>query len=342
VERRRFTLEPPRPYSLALTARRFARFPEVVNRFEDGVYRRLIVVERSPLLVSARQEGSPARAVLRVEVEGTRARAAASRRAAGDLLERTLGVATDVRPFYRAFRDDPLLGPPIRAFRGLRTSGFGSLFESLVTAVFAQQVNLGFAYDIRREICLAYGRRARVDGETRVAFPTPARLARESEATLRRFRLSRSKAATLLRLARAFRSGVLEEGALVALPDEEVVRRLTELRGIGAWTAETALMRGLGRLDAFPAGDLGVTKYVARGLLGHAEAAAEADMRAFSERWRPYRSLALTYAYAELARRSAQAETGAGARPRRSVRSGSPPRRAAPPRDGSGGSGARS
>jgi 3-methyladenine DNA glycosylase/8-oxoguanine DNA glycosylase len=63
-------------------------------------------------------------------------------------------------------------------------------------------------------------------------------------------------------------------------------------------------MRGLGRRDAFPAGDLGVTKYVALGLLGRGEAATEADMRTFSERWRPHRALALTYAYAELARRS--------------------------------------
>jgi DNA-3-methyladenine glycosylase II len=301
---RRLRLEPPRPYSLDLTAERFARFPELVNRFESGRYRRLLFVSGRPLLVSARQQGSPARAVLEVELQGPAARSAAAERAAVELLERALGVATPVAPFYRAFRGDALLGPTIRACRGLRSWGFGDLFETVLTAVLSQQVNLHFAYDIRRDLCLAYGRRARIAGETHVAFPTPSRLARESEGTLRGFRLSGSKAATLARLARAFRSGALDEERLRAAGDEQVVAELTALKGIGRWTAETALIRGLGRPDAFPAGDLGVVKYVARGLLGHDRALTESEMRSFSERWRPHRGLALTYAYAELARRS--------------------------------------
>jgi DNA-3-methyladenine glycosylase II len=309
VERRRFSLEPLRPFALGLTAARFARFPEVVNRFEGGVYQRLILAAGKPLLVRATQQDGPASATLQVEIFGASARGREARRAAVDLLERTLGIAVDVRAFYRALRGDPVLGPPIRAFRGLRAWGFGSLFEALVSALFAQQVNLSFAYDIRREICLAHGRRARIDGETHVAFPTPRRLASQSEAALRDFRLSGAKTQALLQLARAFRSGQLDEATLRGLCDEEVVKRLTELKGIGRWTAETALMRGLGRGDAFPAGDLGVTKYLAQGLLGRGEAATESDMRAFSERWRPHRTLALTYAYAELARRSQAAET---------------------------------
>jgi 3-methyladenine DNA glycosylase/8-oxoguanine DNA glycosylase len=80
------------------------------------------------------------------------------------------------------------------------------------------------------------------------------------------------------------------------------VERLTALRGIGRWTAETVLIRGLGRLDAFPAADLGIVKYLAQGLLGRRSPASEAQMRAFAERWRPYRAVALVYAYAELGR----------------------------------------
>lgn len=294
-----FLLEPPRPYSLSLTAARFGRFPEVVNRFDGVRFRRLIFVGRRPLEVGVTQEGVR----LRVELLGPEARRRASRQAAEALLARTLGTAVPLRGFYRAFRDDPLLGGPIAAFRGLRTAGFASLFEALVTATLSQQVNLRFAYDIRRELCLAFGRRARVEGEVQIAFPTATRLARESDATLRGFRLSAAKARALVGLARAFRSGRLSEERLRPLPDPEVVEALTALRGVGRWTAETALIRGLGRQDAFPAGDLGVVKYLAKGLLGHAATARERDMRAFSERWRPYRALALTYAYAELARR---------------------------------------
>ena len=68
----------------------------------------------------------------------------------------------------------------------------------------------------------------------------------------------------------------------------------------------TALVRGLARTDAFPAGDLGVVKYLATELLGHRERASEAEMRALSESWRPHRALALVYLYAEIGRRRAE------------------------------------
>ena len=79
---------------------------------------------------------------------------------------------------------------------------------------------------------------------------------------------------------------------------------LIRYKGIGRWTAEIALMRGLGRPDVFPAGDLTVIKGMASAFLGREEIARESEMRDFSERWRPHRSLALVYAYKELQRRA--------------------------------------
>jgi DNA-3-methyladenine glycosylase II len=219
------------------------------------------------------------------------------------LIERTLAVDQDVRPFYRAFRSDALLGAPIRSFRGLRVAGAASLWEALVTAILSQQINLSFAYDIRRELALAFGRKARWDGETFVAFPEPSAIAALKESVLRAFRLSRAKAGALMRVARAFDEGTLEEAEIAGLSEEEAIERMTAIPGVGRWTAEIALLRGLGRVDAFPAADLGVVKYLAQGLLGQKKRATELEMRRYSERWRPFRGLALVYAYAELGRR---------------------------------------
>jgi 3-methyladenine DNA glycosylase/8-oxoguanine DNA glycosylase len=57
----------------------------------------------------------------------------------------------------------------------------------------------------------------------------------------------------------------LKEEVLATLPDETVVEQLIQIKGIGRWSAEIALLRGLARPDAFPGGDLGVVKYVAQG-----------------------------------------------------------------------------
>jgi DNA-3-methyladenine glycosylase II len=186
----------------------------------------------------------------------------------------------------------------------LRIAGAPSLWEALVTAVLAQQINLRFAYDIRRALAVAFGRRARFGTETYFAFPEPSRVARESEAGLRNFRLSRSKAGAIARLAEAFASRELSESEIATLPDEEAIERLTAIKGVGRWTAEIGLLRGLGRADVFPGGDLGVVKYLAMQLLGHRARVTESLMRQFADRWRPYRGLALVYAYAEIARRS--------------------------------------
>jgi len=303
----RSTLVPERPFSLALTAERYTRFPEVVDRFDGRAYRRLLPVGPGGVLLSVEQEGPASRAVLQIRLEGAQARSAKAAEAAGRVLQRSLGAATPVSPFYRAHRGDPVLGAPIRAFRGLRIAGVPSLWEALVTAVLAQQVNLKFAYDIRRELCLAYGRRARFGGEAYVAFPPPGPFATETLPRLRKFRLSRSKAVAIREIARAFESGELSEEILAPLSDEDAIARLVALRGVGRWTAEIGLLRGLGRTDIFPAGDLGVVKYLAQELLGHAKTqkAKEEDMRRFAERWAPHRGLALVYGYAEINRRKA-------------------------------------
>jgi DNA-3-methyladenine glycosylase II len=298
----RFSYAPRGPFSLAVTAARFTRWPEAVDIFDGTAYRRLLPVGRRGVLLEAVQTGR--RAPLRITLTGEAARTEAAREAALRVVEAGLGAALDVRPFYRAFRGDALLGEALRHSRGLRIAGAPSLWEALVTAVLAQQVNLRFAYDIRRELAVAFGRRARFDGETYFAFPTPSRMARESEGALRKFRLSGGKAGALVRLAEGFASGTLSEAAIAKLSDEEAIGRLTAIKGVGRWTAEIGLLRGLGRADVFPGGDLGVVKYVAMQLVGHRTRVTEPRMRKFADRWRPYRGLALIYAYAEIARRS--------------------------------------
>ena len=112
-------------------------------------------------------------------------------------------------------------------------------------AVLSQQVNLTFAYSIKKELVEAFGRKRRYKGWTYYAFPEPARFAGQSLETLRGFRLSHAKASTLIRLGEAFASRALQQSEIAQLSDEEAIEALIQLKGIGRWSAETALMRGL-------------------------------------------------------------------------------------------------
>lgn len=304
-----YELKPFRPYSLSHTGARLSHFPEVVDRFEAGTYRRLVFVGGDPHLLEVEQCGPPSRAVLHLTITGNRAECGEARQVANRVLERVLGIRSDVRPFYRKFRDDPLLGPIIREFRGLRIAGRASVWDTLIQIVTSQQVNLTFAHLVQCELARSLGRRARFNGELYFNLPSPARISSMSAKELRAFKLSRGKSETLLQLAKAFQSGELSDEKLGAMTDPDLLDFLTSFKGIGRWTAEFTALRGLARLDVFPGGDLGVVKYLAREILGRSAPATEGDMRAFAERWRPYRGLALIYAYAEIGRRTSHKET---------------------------------
>lgn len=302
-----FTLTPTPPYSFDLTVHRFARFKdEIVDRVEPKRYRRLLVIEGRLILATVTDAGTTAKPLLEVELYGDR-KVDLTRPEIAAQLRHILCTDLDLKPFYRLVKNDELLGPISPRFRGLKLPASPTVFESLVMAVLSQQVNLTFAYSIKKELVETFGETQQVNGNLYHAFPAPARFAEQQEEDLLRFRLSRAKAGTLVRLGQAFASGATTDQELTALADDEVVERLTQIKGIGRWSADIALLRGLARIDAFPGGDLGVVKYVAQGLLGKTEKATEVEMREFAERWRPYRGLALIYCYAELIRRRGEA-----------------------------------
>jgi DNA-3-methyladenine glycosylase II len=289
------------PFSLSRTSARFARLGDVVNVVEPDGFARLVPAGRSHVLVRIAQDGPVTRASLRVRIAGARASSAAAVTAAQRVAHAVLGAGADLRPFERALKADPLIGASLRALRGLRVAGSFSLFEALVSAVLAQQVNLRFAFSIRAELVHAFGERAQLAGRMYHAFPSAARLAEVTDAELRGFRLSNAKAGAIARIARACRDGEIDEASLAGLSDEDAIAHLSSFKGIGRWSAEVALMRGQGRLDIFPAGDLAVAKRLAAQWLPNGETLRETQLRAFSERWRPFRSLAVAYGLESLA-----------------------------------------
>lgn len=301
-----FELLPRAPYSFDLTVARFGRFPsENVDLVVGKQYQRLLAAGRQLALATVTNVGTVAKPRLAVELCSP-SKAALKQAAFHAQLSHILCTDFDLRPFYRSARQDETLASLVKHFRGLRITASPTLFEALVMAVLSQQVNLTFAYSIKKELVETFGRKWRSKGQTYYAFPEPARFADQSLETMRSFRLSNAKAGTLIRLGEAFTSRALQQSEIAQLSDEAAIDALIQLKGIGRWSAETALMRGLARPDVFPGGDLGVVKYLAQGMLGKKGKATETEMRAFAERWRPYRGLALVYCYAELTRRQAE------------------------------------
>lgn len=187
---------------------------------------------------------------------------------------------------------DPVLAEAIRAFgpQGPRRGTRG--FEGVASAIVYQQIS-GAAGD-------AIVRRLRERAGAR-SFPAAGWFSSTPDATLRACGLSPQKLSYLRDLSRRVVEGELDFGSLESIQDEEVVEKLTQVHGIGRWTAEMYLIFALRRPDVLPVDDLGVRKG-AQHLYGFRSLPARGTVLRLGERWRPYRSYATHYLWRSLER----------------------------------------
>src|SRR5690606_25817461 len=137
---------------------------------------------------------------------------------------------------------------------------FPGLFEAFANVIPFQQVSLDAGVALVRRLVERFGEPLEHEGGRYYAFPRASVLAEARLDALRRCGFSRNKAVALRHAARAIEAGEVSEAKLRAMTSEEAMRSLVELPGIGPWSAALLLLRGLGRLDVFPSGDVGVTR----------------------------------------------------------------------------------
>lgn len=196
----------------------------------------------------------------------------------------------DLDPFYCIVEPHPILRPTSKSLRGLKPLRPLSLFEMAIIAITEQQLSLAAAFHIRRRLVERFG--SQIDGVW--LFPTPASLAAGPLASLKACGLSRRKAEYVAALAGETAAQRLDLAALKAMSDAEAREVLARQRGLGDWSIDYILARGLGRLDCLPAGDVGLRRVVGRYLSGGARLLPE-ELQAALMPFAPYRSLAAYY-----------------------------------------------
>lgn len=248
------------PFHLEATVRVLQRRPtNAVETFEDGRYRRVRATAQGPALVSVWNEGTLDAPALRFAI-GAGEDSAETRLEVGTTLRKVLALDRDPAPFERLAEDEKALRPTALALRGMRPPRFGELFEGFANVIPFQQVSLDAGIAVVGKLVRQFGDHLDVEGRRFFAFPAADAIACARLDALRRCGLSRTKAEALREAARAVEAKVLTEERLAAMPTPDALALLRELPGIGPWSAALVLLRGLGRLDVFPPGDVGVAK----------------------------------------------------------------------------------
>jgi DNA-3-methyladenine glycosylase II len=187
-------------------------------------------------------------------------------------------------------RRDPVIGELIRRHGrcGLADAQHTEPFKALTHAIISQQLSTKAAATIARRFDALFGSEL-----------TPARVAAAPESALRAVGLSSQKIRYMRDLCARILDGSLPLDRLDVLPDAEVIEALTQVKGIGRWTAEMFLMFRLHRPDVLPVGDLGIVKAVQRAYRLR-KAPDPRRLTRIGEPWRPYRSIACWYLWASL------------------------------------------
>ena len=260
----------PQPYDFHLSTMRYRDFgsDKATVWHEGGLHR---VVAGRELRIEAVVGG------VRVEPDGREAEAEVAR---------LLGLPLELEPFRAWAEPEPSLGPIVRALPGFRPTLNPRPFEALVVAITTQQISLRAAAAIRARFVERFGTRHVVAWE----FPSRERVARLQVDEITAIGFSRRKAEYVIGLARSD----LDFESLATLADDEIITALTALPGLGRWTADWFLARHLARPEAWPAGDLGVRKAVARFYADGRSLSIE-EVRSMGERFAPFQNLSANF-----------------------------------------------
>ncbi len=283
-----FTLRPVPPFSLELTVWALRRRPaNEVDRWDGKTYSRVLVFDGEPVKMSVFQDDGLKNPELNVSVVGEFSNSRAVKSRISLTLGKMFALRRDFRDFYSLSDRDKKLRPLAERFTGIKPPRFPTIFEALVNAFSCQQVSLDLGVILLNRLCNSYGIAFRADDNVFRAFPRPEDLAGLSPDNFRILGFSRNKGRAIIELSEGVINRKLEIERLERMHDAGIYQYLSKIRGVGRWSAEYALLRGLGRLNVFPGDDAGAQRNI-QNFMGLEERPGYEKIKKITSRWQPY------------------------------------------------------
>ena len=276
------------PFRLDLTVWALRRRKKnTVDWWDNGQYSRIIVADGHPARVTAVQETAGVEPTLTVTVESAAPISEQARKEAGLLVHNMFGLDVDLRPFYELASDDPVIGPLVERFCGMRPPRFPTVFEGLINSIACQQVTLDLGIILLNRLSQRFGSHHVDQDAVMHGFPAATDLADVPAEAIRELGFSRQKTRAIQQLAAHVVDTSVDLARLEGLNNDRAVAELSRIHGIGRWSAEYVLLRGLGRLDTFPGDDIGAQNNLKR-LFHLADKPTYDRIRQLTLPWHPY------------------------------------------------------
>jgi DNA-3-methyladenine glycosylase II len=288
VSRVTFTLRPLAPFSLEFTVWALRRkATNQVDRWDGRNYSRIFVFEDNALKVSVSQDGGLEKPQLNAAVDGKASDSQAVKSSISLMLGKMFSLRKDLKDFYSLSGKDIRLKPLVERFVGVKPPRFPTVFEALINAFSCQQVSLDLGIILLNRLSQSYGVIFREGDTVFHAFPRPEDLAGLFPEDFRKLGFSRNKGRAIIELSEGVIKRTLKIESLETMSDTEIYEYLSKIRGVGRWSAEYVLLRGMGRINTLPGDDVSAQRNL-QSLMDLDERPDYEETRKIASRWQPY------------------------------------------------------
>ena len=293
------TLDPLPPFDFDLSAQIFSNGDGRVQRYEDGVFSEIVRLSGAPALIRVSSQGTVdhPRLLVLVEVEAedafTEEDGEEGRADIEAVVVRLFNLNLDLLPFYEAVKSDRIMLQITRRLWGLHSPSTATVFEALVDSIIEQQISLKAAWSMQSRLIEAFGGALTLRGRTYFAYPKPENLAAATIEQLRSCGLSGRKAEYVQGVAKLVQDG-LDLESFQSWSEEKIIEELSRIRGVGVWTAEMTMIRGMQKYDAFPGDDIGLRRIIAHYYYEGKKITGD-EARQTASAWSGWRGLASFY-----------------------------------------------
>ncbi len=283
-------ITPKSPFNFELSAKIFSNGDPQIQRYEKGSYWQLIWLNNKLVLITVRSLGSVDKPELSVSLKPDNELNKKDNVIARKILTSIFNLDFDLRYFY----EDRIMSKLTLKLCGLNSPTTPTFFEAIVSSIIEQQISLKATRSIETRMIKEFGDMLQLDGKTYYSFPTPETISNLEREDLRGSGLSFRKAEYVIGLSKSIEENNLDLNELKTKNTSEIISELLKIRGIGVWTAELAVIRGLHRLVALPADDIGLRKVVSHYYNNDKPVSAD-ELRRIAKGWGKWSGLAAFY-----------------------------------------------
>jgi DNA-3-methyladenine glycosylase II len=289
-------LKPLAPYDLRLNVRMFIGKDPQVSGFENNTFWQVIRINNKPILANIKSTGSVDEPALSVTLKSDKKINVDDRISAEKIIAYMFNLDFNLAEFYEDVKTDIILSKITGEFRGLNNLTTATVFEGLASSIIEQQISYIAAQSIERHMIRDYGEALHLDNEIYYAFPTPQSLSKLTKQKLRESGLSFRKAEYIINISKLIMTDKLDLESFKKYTDmNEIIEELSQLRGVGPWTAHLTVLRSMHhRHEAFPADDLGLRKAISHYYYDDKKISAE-NARKIANKWGKWKGLAAYY-----------------------------------------------